>query len=120
MKFFNPNETDRVRQHTDPEILNKIECNLESSLRFYATQPAEEITSRIEELERECDVERMLETKAAALALTGAFLGLMSSRKWLLLACVVSGFLFQHALSGWSPPVPLMRKLGLRTRSEID
>ena len=32
----------------------------------------------------------------------------------------MTGFLFQHATQGWCPPVPLFRKLGVRTRSEID
>jgi len=120
MKFFNPNETDRVRRHTDPEILDKIERDLESSVRFYATQSGEDITRRIEELEQEWDIERMLGTNAASLALTGAFFGLTASRKWLLLTCTVTAFLFQHAVSGWCPPVPLLRKFGFRTRSEID
>jgi hypothetical protein len=26
----------------------------------------------------------------------------------------------QHALTGWCPPVPLFRRLGARTRQEID
>ena len=32
----------------------------------------------------------------------------------------IMGFLFQHAVTGWCPPVPVMRRLGVRTRSEID
>jgi hypothetical protein len=33
---------------------------------------------------------------------------------------VVGGFLLKHAVSGWCPPVPLLRRLGVRTRSELD
>ena len=43
-----------------------------------------------------------------------------SDKKWLLLSGVVLGFLFQHAVQGWCPPVPLLRQLGIRTRGEID
>jgi hypothetical protein len=25
-----------------------------------------------------------------------------------------------HAVQGWCPPVPVLRKMGIRTRSEID
>jgi hypothetical protein len=32
----------------------------------------------------------------------------------------VTGFLLQHALQGWCPPVPLLRKTGVRTMREID
>src|SRR6185369_10428965 len=100
MKVFNANEVDRVRQHTHPEILGKIERDIESNLRFYATQPKEEITRRIVQLEREWGIERVLERNAATLGLTGVFFGLVSSRKWLVLTCAVSAFLFQHAVSG--------------------
>lgn len=113
-------EPDRVRRHTADTILNRIEEQIERRIRFYATQPEHIISRRIEELEQEWDMERTLGTNAATLALTSAVLGLAVNRKWLLLTCGVMGFLFQHAVSGWCPPVPLMRRLGVRTRSEID
>ena len=37
-----------------------------------------------------------------------------------LLPALVTGFLFQHAVQGWCPPVPLFRRMGVRTRPEID
>ncbi len=113
-------EPDRVRRSTAPEILNQIDEKIEQNIRFYATQPPEAITRRIEELDREWDMERWLEANAATLAFSSAFLGLVSSRKWLLITCGVMGFLLQHATTGWCPPVPVMRRLGVRTRSEID
>ena len=33
---------------------------------------------------------------------------------------IVLPFLFQHAVQGWCPPVPVLRRLGVRTREEID
>jgi hypothetical protein len=33
---------------------------------------------------------------------------------------LVTAFLFQHALQGWCPPVPVLRRLGFRTMREID
>jgi hypothetical protein len=33
---------------------------------------------------------------------------------------VVSGFLLRHAIEGWCPPVPLLRRWGVRTRLEIE
>jgi hypothetical protein len=41
-------------------------------------------------------------------------------RKFLYLPAVVAGFLLQHAVQGWCPPVPLFRRMGFRTQSEID
>jgi len=37
-----------------------------------------------------------------------------------LLPTVVLSFLLLHAIQGWCPPVPVLRRLGIRTREEID
>jgi hypothetical protein len=47
-------------------------------------------------------------------------LGATVNRRWYLLPGVVGGFLLQHALQGWCPPLPLFRRLGVRTSSEIE
>jgi hypothetical protein len=114
------NQSGRVQRHTTPEHLKRIEEQIEESVRFYSTQPTEAISRRICELEAEWSIERYLDTNASTLALTGALLGLTVSRKWLLLSAMVSGFLFQHATTGWCPPVPVFRAFGVRTRAEID
>jgi hypothetical protein len=41
------------------------------------------------------------------------------NRKWLLLPATVLGFFMQHALQGWCPPLPALRRLGVRTTKEI-
>ena len=33
---------------------------------------------------------------------------------------IVCGFLLQHAIQGWCPPVPVFRRLGVRTSFEIE
>lgn len=113
-------ETDRVRRQTSPETLGEIDRKIEQSIAFYSTQPAEAITERIEKLQHEWSIERRLECNASVLAFTGTFLGLTVSKRWLIVPLVVSGFLFQHAVEGWCPPLPVLRKLGYRTRGEID
>lgn len=116
----NTSERDHVRRHTAPEITRRIDREIENSIRFHASQPPGLITARIRELDAEWDIERVLQTNAATLALTGAIVGLTVNRKALVLTCGVLGFLLQHALSGWCPPLPLLRRLGFRTRKEID
>ena len=111
---------DRVRANTDPELNRRIDTLLERRIRFYATQDKEVISERIEELDREWDIERVLETNAASISLIGLFLGATSGRRWFVLPAIVSGFLLQHAVQGWCPPVPLFRRLGVRTRLEIE
>lgn len=113
--------SERVRQQTSPQLLVRIDEQIERNIRFYATQSESVLTQRIQQLDQEWSIERWLDTNASILALSGAVLGLtLRRKKWLLLSAVVSGFLLQHAISGWCPPVPILRRLGVRTRGEID
>lgn len=78
------------------------------------------IEERLKELDSEWDVERAIEANASTLLLTTLALATFSNRKWLLLSGTIAGFLFQHAIQGWCPPVPVLRKLGFRSQREID
>jgi hypothetical protein len=114
-------EADRVRENTSAEVNARLDREMRGRVESYATRGDEEITRRIEELDREWDMERLLETNASALAGVGVGLAAATgSRKWLILPGVVLSFLFQHAVHGWCPPVPVFRRLGVRTRKEID
>jgi hypothetical protein len=111
---------DRVRANTAPRVNWKIDDQMSQRVKAYEGQGRNAISQRIEELEREWDIERVLEMNASALAFTGLVLGITHSRKWLLIPGVVLPFLFQHAVQGWCPPLPALRRLGVRTREEID
>jgi hypothetical protein len=111
---------DRVRQNTNDNINAKIERQIEANIRFYSTQPHEVLNQRIKELDQEWDIERFIITQASSLALTGLTLGLLRSRKWFALTGLVLPFLLMHGVQGWCPPVPVLRRLGFRTRGEID
>jgi hypothetical protein len=50
----------------------------------------------------------------------GAIVSFTVSRKWFAFPAVISAFLLQQALQGWCPPMPVLRRLGYRTRTEID
>lgn len=78
------------------------------------------ISRRIDELDAEWDIERWVETNASVLAFTGTLLGLFVNKKFFAIPCFVLPFLFQHAVQGWCPPVPILRRKGVRTRGEID
>lgn len=111
---------DRVREHTAEHINQRIDRRLEKKVQQYAGRSDEEITRRIHELDQEWDIERMIETNASTLAFTGLMLGIFVNRRWFALPAVVLPFLFNHAVKGWCPPVPVLRRLGVRTRQEID
>ena len=78
------------------------------------------IDRRLEELDREWDIERALEANAAIILLIGMALGRLMNRRWYFLPTAVATFLLQHAVQGWCPPVGLFRRLGVRTEREID
>ncbi|HTO05034.1 MAG TPA: hypothetical protein VL069_15090 [Opitutus sp.] len=111
---------DRVRRHTAQTDAESIDALTRRNVREHAARSLFGLDQRIAELEREWDVERTLEANASTLALLGALLGTTTNKKWFLLTGTVLGFLLQHATSGWCPPLPVLRKLGIRTQSEID
>jgi hypothetical protein len=110
----------RVRQNTAPEQNSKIDQEIKQNLKSFSEADYEAIDNRIEELDKEWDVERTLELNAAVLALTGAVLAITADKRWVALPVIVGSFLIQHAIQGWCPPLPLFRKQGFRTRPEID
>lgn len=115
-----PSTASRVKRHTKEEINERIKKETESTLAYYSLQGPQAIEKRLQELDREWDIERAIEANASFLALTGVVLGATVKRSWFLLPITVMGFLFQHALQGWCPPVPLFRRLGYRTVQEIE
>ncbi len=114
-----PSNTARVTQHTSDAVNRRIQMEIEKSVRWHGAH-SQEIGSRLQALDREWDIERVLETNASALAFSGLMLGMTTDRRWLALPALVTGFLFQHAIQGWCPPVPVLRRLGFRTAREIE
>lgn len=110
----------RIRENTRRSIQSAIDAQIQESIRFYATQSKAAISDRIDELDREWDIERVIEANASSLAIGSLLMGLTVNKKWFLMTGTVLGFLLQHSTQGWCPPVPVLRKLGVRTRKEID
>src|SRR5438045_1111766 len=115
-----PATTQRVPRHTAHNINDEIQRQTDENIARYAKSGPRAIDRRLAELDREWDIERLLEANAAGVSLLGLALGATVSRKWFLFPAVVAGFLLQHAVQGWCPPLPIFRRLGFRTQSEID
>ncbi len=111
---------DRVSANTADEINEQIRRQTEANVARYASGGTTAINRRLTELDQEWDIERCLETMAPTFSLIGMALGLTVNRKWFALPIVVQSFFLQHALQGWCPPVPFLRRLGVRTASEIE
>lgn len=110
---------DRVPAHTSEEINQRIQNDIRKRVRHFATHP-DAIPHRLRELREEWDIERAIEANASALAFTGVVLGVARDSRWLALPALVTAFLFQHAIQGWCPPVPVLRRMGFRTAHEIE
>lgn len=113
-------ELDRVRSHTDDEINDELDDQRLLDVAGYVGATPRTISHRLDELDREWDIERMLEVNAGGLALISLVLAATHSRRWLLLGALVPAFLLQHAIQGWCPPLEVLRRIGVRTRREID
>lgn len=115
-----PSTTMRVPAHTPDQWNERIRQQIRDNVAYYSAAGPQAIERRLQELDREWDIERVLETNAASVALAGMALGATVDRRWFFLPAAVAGFLLQHAIQGWCPPVPLFRRLGVRTATEID
>jgi hypothetical protein len=108
----------RVPRHTDPEINARI--NDEARKRIAQALAADGVEARLAELDREWDTERVLQTNFAVLVLAGLALGAFADRRWFALPAAAAGFMVQHALQGWCPPLALFRRRGYRDPHEIE
>jgi hypothetical protein len=109
----------RVEKHTAPQVNRAIREQTAKNIDYYGINP-HLIEGRLQELKKEWDIERTIEANAASFTLLGLTLGTFSNRKWYILSAAVAGFLLQHAIQGWCPPVPVLRRLGFRTQTEIN
>ena len=91
-----------------------------------ADTPIAVIDRRLAQLDREWEVDRAL---MAALGTVGMIIAVKGTRSvratgglngWLYAARVPFAFLLMQAATGWCPPVAVLRRLGFRTRREID
>lgn len=109
----------QVERHTSDATQERIRSMTIANIDKFSKHRGD-LDRRIKRLGDEWDIERYLDMNASALSLTGVILGAFVNRKWLLLPAAVLGFLFQHAVQGWCPPLPIFRSLGKRTKREIE
>jgi hypothetical protein len=115
-----PATTERVPLHTAEKINNWIRRRTEENVAHFAQRGRDAISHRLDDLDQEWDIERTLEANAASAAFIGSALTLFVDRRFAIIPALVGGFLLQHAVQGWCPPLAVWRRLGVRTQSEID
>ncbi len=114
-----PGTAERVERHTPDHVNERIYSDMRRRVAECYALSDEEIDARILELEREWDIERTLEANASTVILTGLALGTLANRKWYALSALAAGFLLQHAIQGWCPPLSFFRRRAVRTAREI-
>jgi hypothetical protein len=109
----------RVEQNTAHHLNERIRKRTDAEVARLESAGDAEIERRLRELDAEWDVERLLQVNASTLVLLGVVLGAKVDRRFLALPALVFTFFGQHALQGWCPPIPVFRRLGIRTHREI-
>jgi hypothetical protein len=115
--------TNRVRvEENTAEFINQLrQKEIRNRVNYYR-QYKNEIPGRLKQLDSEWDVERAIECNASSLALFGLIMNkfIYPNSGWHYLTLFVLTFLLQHAIQGWCPPIPILRRLGFRTLTEIN
>ena len=98
---------DNVRRHTPPRLNRKIDQAMMKRVMEFSRKSHDEISARIKGLDQEWDLERIVETGAGTVALTGVLMSGLKSRKWLVVSAATLGVLLQHSLTRRSLPIPM-------------
>lgn len=125
-------EVDRVRDHTAQYVNRRIVRDMNASVEQCVRQGREAVMRRLGELDHEWDIDRILMANFAIAGGIAYGVGLQRyshprlfglGRRptgWLGFFGVQLGFLLLHAAVGWCPPASVWRRLGARTKTEIE
>ena len=109
----------RVPVNTSLDVNLKIKRDFRASIAYFSDHPTA-IPDRLRDLDREWDIERALALMSSAFTVAGLTAGISGRRRGFLLSGVVQGFYVMHSIQGWCPPLPILRRMGFRTASEIE
>jgi hypothetical protein len=110
---------DRVRAHASPVVNTLIDRQIDGNI-VRAQRDPEFAAQRLAELEREWDLDRTIMLGFAAAGTVALVLGLRRDWRWRFPLGAQIAFLALHSVIGWCPPAVILRRLGFRTRQEIE
>jgi len=110
---------DRIRAHVSKKANARVDRMTEQNLER-ATKEPRFATERLAELEREWDLDRTIMLGFAGMGSVALLLGLRRNWRWRFPLTAQIAFLLMHSVVGWCPPAVVLRRLGFRTRQEID
>lgn len=111
---------DRVRNQTPAYVNERIDILTRGYIDQVSKQGRQAIEGRIAELDREWDVDRALMLNFAIIGGSTFTAGISGRKGWLYFFGTQIFFLGLHALKGWCPPASVFRRMGFRTRNEIE
>ena len=111
---------EKIENSSDSHIKEQIRGETSERLAKFENANPHDLTYRLVELDREWDVERVIEFAFSGAVLGGIAMSKLSNRKWILFPCLAGGFMMQQILAGWCPPYLVLRRLGFRTAAEIN
>lgn len=120
--------SDRVRDHSAQKVNENIAMMTRAHAEESVRQGPQAIVRRLTELDHEWDIDRVLMANFAVAGGVAYTFGLArprrpfarSSNGFTTLLGVQLGFLLLHATLGWCPPMALWRRLGVRSKAEIE
>ncbi len=121
---------DRVRDHTAPKVNERIDALTRATIDEALSAGPGAIERRLSELDAEWDIDRALMVNFAVVGGASFSLGLARYTDGPVLGARRKGFLYffgtqlafllVHGVAGWCPPASLFRRLGFRTKGEIE
>lgn len=114
-----PSTRDRVPMNTEPEVNERLRRQTDERLRVLELLGGDAIDRRLEELDEEWDIERVIEAESASMILLGTVLGGAVNEKFYALSAFAGAMVLLHGIQGWYPWLPVLRRLGFRTATEI-
>jgi hypothetical protein len=121
---WEPPMRDRIRARSAMKANRRIDRSTRGALDEAASSP-EAALRRLDELDREWDVDRAVMLNFGVVGALTALAGMRNLRRhgklggWGVFFWVQMGFLIHHAVRGWCPPLPVFRRLGFRSSKEI-
>lgn len=112
-------EFDRVRNMSTDRANRAIDAKTRESIERTSAGGRAAIEQRLEALQQEWDIDRILMANFATLVFA-QLVAATRDRRWLWGPLIQTPLLMMHATLGWCPPSLWFRPLGFRTRFEIQ
>lgn len=110
---------DRIRSLTSDRVNRNLDKKTERLLRGVEAMGPDAIRERLNEIDKEWDIDRVLMLNFSVLVFAQLLLA-RKDKRWLWGPLIQTPFMFMHATVGWCPPSLWFRPMGFRTKKEIQ